>query len=190
MAALLFRRKFPACFDERHRASQGFPGAPERKRSVFRRRKQKSATKPLSFRGSAVLQKAAHSRITFAATASRLKEDRIPPITNIPGEISLSPDAAAKAQRISFSPPRRKKTFRQTTKYRGKGMERQNFHAAPTPSLLFLYPPFAGKSSFSRFLNPKRKGNAHARVLRSFSLYFNTLWKIFQPFSSEKARRN
>ena len=62
--------------------------------------------------------------------------------------------------------------------------------SASTPSPLFLYPPFAGKSSFSRFLSPRRKENAYARVLKSFSIHFNTLWKIFQPFSSEKARRN
>ena len=62
--------------------------------------------------------------------------------------------------------------------------------SASTPSPLFLYPPFAGKSSFSRFLSPRRKRNEHARVLKSFSIHFNTLWKIFQPFSSEKARRN
>ena len=176
MAALLFRRKFPACFEERQRAFQGFPGAAERKRSVFRRRKQKSATKPLSFRRNAVLQKAAYSRITLAATASRLKEEQIPPLTNIPGEISLSPDAA-------------KKDFfdkRQSIAKNGWNVR----ISASTPSPLFLYPPFAGKSSFSRFLSPRRKENAYARVLKSFSIHFNTLWKIFQPFSSEKARRN
>ena len=107
-------------FQRAAKSVSGFSGR-RREKTQFRRRKQKSATKPLSFRRNAVLQKAAYSRIPFAATAFRLKEEQIPPLTNIPGEISLSPDAAAKAQtsvakrhktqRISLSPPRRKKTF-------------------------------------------------------------------------------
>lgn len=160
MAALLFRRKFPACFEERQRAFQGFPGAAERKRSVFRRRKQKSATKPLSFHGNAVLQKAAYSRITFAATASRLKEEQIPPLTNIPGEISLSPDAAAKAQtsvakrhktqRISLSPPKRKKTFSTNDKVSRK-MDGTSEFPRRRPLLSFFIRLLRGKVRFPDF---------------------------------------
>ena len=122
--------------------------------------KAKSATKPLSFRRNAVLQKAAYSRIPFAATASRLKEEQIPPIKNIPGEISLSPDAAAKAQtsvakrhktqRISLSPPRRKKTFSTNDKVSRK-MDGTSEFPRRRPRFSFFIRLLRGKVRFPDF---------------------------------------
>ena len=155
-----FSEKVPGLFQRAAKSVSGFSGRPERKRSVFRRRKQKSATKLLSFRGNAVLQKAAYSRIPFAATASRLKEEQIPPLTNIPGEISLSPDAAAKAQtsvakrhktqRISLSPPRRKKTFSTNDKVSRK-MDGTSEFPRRRPRFSFFIRLLRGKVRFPDF---------------------------------------
>lgn len=149
-------RLVPKSGKERFRV---FRAPPERKRNSVDESKR-ARQSPFPFRRNAVLQKAAYSRIPFAATAFRLKEEQIPPLTNIPGEISLSPDAAAKAQtsvakrhktqRISLSPPRRKKTFSTNDKVSRK-MDGTSEFPRRRPLLSFLYPPFAGKSSFSRF---------------------------------------